>query len=127
MDQITHAVRRNHWAAIITAVNNRPAGTSVKQWLRDNEIKEKAYYYWLRKFRKEAYESLEHTETKNAITQRDVSFTELSLKPEGYSYGIPMTFEANAIVRYGDHTIAFSNTANESLIRSVMEVIVHAC
>lgn len=28
---------------------------SVRQWLAENDIKEKAYYYWLRKFRKEAY------------------------------------------------------------------------
>ena len=30
---------------------------TVKQWLADNGIKEKSYYYWLRKFRKEAYDA----------------------------------------------------------------------
>ncbi|MST67200.1 IS66 family insertion sequence element accessory protein TnpB, partial [Lachnospiraceae bacterium BSM-380-WT-5A] len=33
----------------------RPVGMSAKQWLEENGIKEKAYYYWLRKFRREAY------------------------------------------------------------------------
>lgn len=39
----------------ITQYQNRPEGTTAKQWLSDNGIKEKAYHYWLRKFRKQAY------------------------------------------------------------------------
>lgn len=55
MDQTTHNVRRPNWLTTITQCQERPEGISVKQWLSDNGVKEKAYYYWLRKFRKEAY------------------------------------------------------------------------
>ena len=53
MDQSTHDVRRNNWLNIIEQCQQRPENMTVKQWLADNGIKEKSYYYWLRKFRKE--------------------------------------------------------------------------
>ncbi len=53
MDQSTHDVRRAGWLGIITECQQRPANVSAKQWLADNGIKEKAYYYWLRKFRRD--------------------------------------------------------------------------
>lgn len=55
MNQITHNVRCVQWLEIVTQCQNRSEETTVKQWLSDNGIKEKAYYYWLRKFRKQAY------------------------------------------------------------------------
>ena len=63
MDQSTHDVRRANWLNIVTQCQTRPSGTSVKQWLAKNDIKEKAYYYWLRKFRKEAYNQMQLSAT----------------------------------------------------------------
>ena len=59
MDRITHQVRLANWTKIIEQYNNRPTGTSAKQWLSDNGISDKSYYYWLRKIRQEAYASKE--------------------------------------------------------------------
>ncbi len=55
MNQITHNVRCAQWLEIVTQFQKRSEETTVKQWLSDNGIKEKAYYYWLRKFRKQSY------------------------------------------------------------------------
>ena len=33
MDRITHQVRLANWTKIIEQCNNRPAGTTAKQWL----------------------------------------------------------------------------------------------
>lgn len=46
MDQSTHEVRRKQWLSIITECQARPEGTTVREWLSENNIKEKAYYYW---------------------------------------------------------------------------------
>lgn len=54
MDQSTHEVRRNNWMNIINQCQNRPANMTAKQWLADNGISDKSYYYWLRKIRLEA-------------------------------------------------------------------------
>lgn len=56
MDQLTHTVRRSNWINIIRQCQGRPAGTTAKQWLAENDISEKSYYYWLRKIRREVCE-----------------------------------------------------------------------
>ena len=58
MYQITHDVRRATWHNIIKQCQERPEHTTVKQWCFDNDISEKSYYYWLRKFRKEAAQQM---------------------------------------------------------------------
>ena len=73
MDQSTHDVRRANWLNIITECQQRPVDVSVKQWFADNGVKEKAYYYWLRKFRREACEQIQ---IPTVTTQEEVSFTE---------------------------------------------------
>lgn len=55
MDKTTHEVRIANWRSIIKQCQARPEGQSAKQWLADNGINEKSYYYWQRKVRKETY------------------------------------------------------------------------
>ena len=38
MDQLTHTVRRSNWINIIQQCQDRPAGTTAKQWLAENDI-----------------------------------------------------------------------------------------
>lgn len=78
MDQITHDVRRENWLNIVTQCQNRQSDISVKQWLTDNGIKEKAYYYWLRKFRKEAYGQMQ---LPAVASKSEVTFAEVSIPP----------------------------------------------
>jgi len=76
MDQSTHDVRRTNWLNIVNQCQNRPSGMSAKKWLAENDIKEKSYYYWLRKFRKEAYAQMQlPTVTKKS----EVAFAEVTM------------------------------------------------
>lgn len=59
MDSLTHNVRRANWLNIINQCQERPANVTVRQWMKDNDINEKSYYYWLRKFRKESYDQMQ--------------------------------------------------------------------
>ena len=45
MDQTTHDVRRANWLTIITQCQERAEGVTVKQWLSNNGVNEKSYYY----------------------------------------------------------------------------------
>jgi hypothetical protein len=45
MDRSTHDVRQISWFSIITECLQRPTNVSAKQWLADNDVKGKAYYY----------------------------------------------------------------------------------
>ena len=58
MDACTHEVRLNQWKLIIEQCQSRPDGQTARQWLAENGIQEKTYYYWLRRVRKEVYSRL---------------------------------------------------------------------
>ena len=58
MDTCTHEARLNQWKLIIEQCQSRPDGQTARQWLAENGIQEKTYYYWLRRVRKEVYSQL---------------------------------------------------------------------
>lgn len=61
MDNTTHQVRLAQWMQIVEACNRRPEGMTAKQWLNDNNISEKRYYYWQRRVRKEVLNKIIYT------------------------------------------------------------------
>lgn len=100
---------------------------SVKQWLAENDIKEKAYYYWLRKFRKEAYDQMQLP----AVTAKDeVAFAEVTMPlpiPDSGSTtpnapdGLPA-----AVIKYNGLTIELSNNISEVLLSHLLKEVLHA-
>ena len=54
MDKEVYEVRLAGWKQVVQQCQERPAGTTQKEWLAQNEIPEAQFYYWLRKVRKEA-------------------------------------------------------------------------
>lgn len=86
MDQITHAVRSSNWKDIILQCQNRPAGISAKQWMKNNQINDKAYYYWQRKLRKETYSQMSNSSLLPTLqSNTEVSFAELRIPEPGKS------------------------------------------
>lgn len=69
---------------------------SVKQWLEENDIKEKAYYYWLRKFRREAYNQMQ---LPTVTAKTDVTFAEVTMPIAAKSIGgkIPQVPHASTV------------------------------
>ena len=49
MDQITHDVRTAQWAEIVRSCHERPADQTAKNWLNENGMDGKQYYYWQRR------------------------------------------------------------------------------
>ncbi|MCM1056786.1 MAG: IS66 family insertion sequence element accessory protein TnpB [Firmicutes bacterium] len=78
MDQITHDVRRSNWLNSIQQYQSRPEGMTAKQWMADNGIRPKSYYYWLRRFWKESYELMH---PHNDIAFHEVPFPVPSQEP----------------------------------------------
>lgn len=127
MDQSTHDVRRTNWLNIIKQCQDRPAGMPAKQWLAENDIKEKAYYYWLRKFRKEAYDQMQLP----AVTAKDeVAFAEVTMPlpaPDSGSTtpkapdGLPA-----AVIQYNGLTLELSNNISEVLLHHLLKEVLHA-
>ena len=76
MDKTTHEIRIANWRSIIEQCHARPESQSAKQWLSDNGISEKNYYYWQRKVRKETYALISQKGTPTAESE-PVAFAEL--------------------------------------------------
>lgn len=127
MDQSTHDVRRANWLNIVNQCQNRPADMSVKQWLAENDIKEKAYYYWLRKFRKEAYNQMQ---LPAVSTKADVTFTEIPM-PVVVASTETITATAShgsavAVIKCSGLTIELSNDISEGLLSRLLQEVTHA-
>ena len=127
MDQSTHDVRRANWLNIVTQCQNRPSDTSVREWLAENDIKEKAYYYWLRKFRKEAYNQMQLPAT---VTTTEVAFAEVTIPvpvavPDTTNEKLP-DISPVAVIKCNGLTIELSNNISEGLLSRLLQEVVHA-
>ena len=126
MDKNVQDVRRAGWFDIVTACQARPDGMSAKRWLAENGIKEKAYYYWQSKFRREACAKLLPSESKQLTVKNDPSFVEIPLRDTSPLYRADQSFNPDAVIRRGDLVIALSNSCEGSLISAIMEGINNA-
>jgi len=124
MDKATHEVRRANWKAVIEQCQARPKGQTVKQWLLEQEISEKRYYYWLRKIRQEAYNQI-NSVLPAARSSTAITFAEIPVQVAEDSKSTNITFQADAVIQSGTFTIGLSNSISESLLKQMLEVIVH--
>lgn len=116
MDQCTKIIKRNQWVGIINACQARPSGTSVQQWLKDNGISYKSYYYWLSKFRHETFAN--QTTAIREIGNKTGSFAEISIsETECHDF----VFSPDVIIKSGTCTVGLSNSASPTLVALVME------
>lgn len=56
--KIDREVKLKQWTEVIQ--DCRSSGQSVRSWCIEHNIDEKRYYYWLRKIREQACNSIEH-------------------------------------------------------------------
>ena len=133
MDECTHQVRLAHWKAVIEQCNARPEGQSARSWLRENSISDKQYYYWQRIIRRESFEQMaKELPCQVDPQQNEISFAEF-VAPATPAPSQEESFErsaasicADAVVKTDRGTVLFTNSTSSKLIRSVMEVILHA-
>lgn len=126
MDQLTHNVRRANWLNIINQCQERPANVTVRQWLKDNDIKEKSYYYWLRKFRKESYNQMQLSAV--AEEPAEISFVEFAA-PASEKAVLTQNLSNStmtAVIRHGAITLEISNDISEAVLSRLLKEVIHA-
>lgn len=129
MDKITHEVREAQWKEIIRKCQERPQGQTAKAWLAENGISNKSYYYWLRKIRKEAYEEMKNKSLPAAQEQNSITFAEVPVQQDNKTYQQTPElagFQPDAIIRFGDATVAVSNSISAELFGRIIEAVNHA-
>jgi len=117
MDHITHEMRLANWKSIIEQCHARPEGKTIKQWLSEQSIPEKQYYYWQRRVRKEAYDQM-----KNSLpamgNNSSLAFAELPYRTTALG-SIPQ-FKPDAVIRSSKVTIELSNSISDHLLSRIL-------
>ena len=122
MDQTTHEVRLANWKAIIEQCQARPKGQTAKDWMAENDISDKQYYYWLRRVRAAAIKenqipALPEPE-KHLPT---VSFAEIPMKE------VLSTEESPVIViKTRKSTIEIPTAISDALVVKIVKAVAHA-
>ena len=122
MDKTTHEIRIANWRSIIEQCHARPEGQTAKQWLADNGISEKSYYYWQRKIRQETY-SLISSDAASIARPEPAAFAELPFISPKNDH---QAFSPDAVIRRGQTALELCNTISDRLLDRLMEVISHA-
>ena len=118
MDKITHKVRCEQWTKIIKEC--LASGMSKTAWCREHGISDKAFFYWQRRLREEAYISTIESSSLPAVSvpaESSVDFVELRLPEQ--SSGSSATFRPDVIIRKDSFSLEISNTASAELLSSI--------
>lgn len=128
MDQITHDVRTAQWAEIVRKCHERPENQSAKNWLNENGINEKQYYYWQRRLRNMAA----GTTNKSLPTTRssgEVTFIEMPSPNELLGERMEeVTINSGlaALIRVGGLEIELHNGISDELLGKILKVTAYA-
>jgi putative transposase len=118
MDKITHEMRVEHWKPIIKACNS--SELSKKQWCIQNDVPEKAFYYWQRRIRQKV---LKPTSELN-LPQTTTNFVQLQPAPLMKQQPISEN-NAAATIHINDCVIKLSETASESFIKRLFGALTY--
>ena len=118
MDKSTHQIRCEQWSRLIN--DCLASGQSKKTWCQENGVSEKAFYYWQRILRNEAYIEMKQLPASAPVTlpsEPSVAFVEL--KPTHKETEIPSSFRPDIILRSGRLVLEISNTASAELLKQL--------
>lgn len=124
MDKITHEIRLNNWKKIVEECNNRPNGTTVKEWLATNGIKEKTYYYWLRRVRRAAYEQIRYQASGELTVphENQVSYAEITINNT-----VPaQPAHSAATITIGNTSLGISDQVSEEFLIKLIRAMKYA-
>ncbi len=126
MDKITHEIRLSKWKAVVEQCSLRPEGQTVRQWLADNSINEKTYYYWQRRIRKEVFGQINLPQPAKDQEPASVSFAEIPVMSEQRDTALEGAFHADAVIQTGNTMISLSNSISDRLLDRIMGGLLHA-
>ena len=116
MDKSTHQVRCEHWLKLIN--NCLSSGMKKNEWCKVHGVSEKAFYYWQRILRNEAYiDSVVPKQTSliSLETPQEVSFVEL--KEPSFSKISESGFHPAVIIHYDSMSLEISNDVTPELLK----------
>ena len=126
MDKTTHEIRIANWRFIIEQCQARPAGQSAKQWLADNGISEKTYYYWQRKVRQETYALIKQDAVPPEMPASDTQSVTFAEIPYTAAPDNLQPFTPDVVIHKGQTVLELSNSVSDRILEKIMEVMSNA-
>lgn len=124
MDKLTvasHEARLSLWLERIRACKS--SGLSVKEWCKQNGLTDKNYYYWMRKIKREAFETLqEQTSIREVPFQEKTVFSKVSL-PVSYTESTGTA----AVLHINGMRIEIQNGASANTIQVLLSTVQTLC
>lgn len=122
MDITTHEMRSANWKTIIQNCQARPDGVTVKQWLVEQGVSEKSYYYWQRKFRQKAYQIMTKGSTPEPVST-GLAFAEIPLRRTAEPDDCP---HPDMVIQKGRLRIELNSSISDDLLIRILETVSHA-
>lgn len=116
---MTYAVRRSYWTDIIRRCNQ--SGIAKVEWMRQNNISEKSYYYWQKKLRDEAAMMLIEDESIHQPELTNNRFVELPS-----SHVIPAQSSCPVTLQKGDLRIELNESVSDEFLMRILKAVNHA-
>ena len=115
---LTRQVKLEKWAEMIRARNE--SGLTISRWCKENSVNEAKYYYWLKRVRQSACETLPTiTLPANPFVPIAMEVPIKSIENSAdQSYAMRITVNGFAL--------EFTNEASERLIENALKVLRHA-
>ena len=123
MDNTTSEMRIAGWKTIVENCQARPDGLTVKQWLAEQGIPEKRYYYWQRKVRKETFQLMTQGMTSVSSPAR-LSFAEIPMGCKAAASSEPSM--SDAVIQKGSLRIELKNSVSDHILSRILEILSHA-
>ena len=114
--KVTREYRASQWAECLKEQRN--SGMTIRAWCEENNVGEKAFYYWQRKFRNEVCNIIEQNAPKALALP---SFAEIRITQPTNTECIA------AIIRVGEITAEIHNGADSATIESVIRTLIMSC
>ena len=121
MDQTTHEIRLANWTNIIEQCQSRPTNQKAKQWLAENNISEKQYYYQLCRVRKAALGEKQTTPATGNKQRPAVAFFEIPAQDVLSNGGI-----LAVTIKTKKSTIEISSAVPETLMIELAKAVSNA-
>jgi transposase-like protein len=118
--KLNNEIKMNQWMEIIRECRN--SGQSVRSWCLEHGVNDKSYYYWLKKVRIAACNTLpDNLEESRVIVPLKVE--DLKQEPE-----VAVSSQVSAIViRLNSAVVEIQNGATSSVIENTLRAIKNLC
>ena len=118
--KIDNEIKMNQWMEIIREC--RSSGQPVRSWCNEHDVNEKRYYYWLRKIRTAACNTLPDNLGGSQVI--------VPLKLEGLKQEPEATVSiqgAAIVIRLNSAVVEIQNGATGSVIENTLQAIKNLC